>query len=137
MSDSLKKQLKYDEGISRFPYKCTAGKLTVGVGRNLESRGLSDDEIEYLLDNDIDTAIQDTARWLGGNVFSSLSQSRQDAIVNMAFNLGYTRLSTFHNLKKTILNNDFSLASIEALDSKWASQVGMRAVRIAERLRDG
>jgi lysozyme len=128
-------QLKVDEGVKRFPYRDTVGKLTIGCGRNLEDVGLSDEEINFLLTQDLYRADM-TARTLFPG-FERLSDARKAVLVNMAFNLGQTRLAGFHRLREAVKEQDWEQAAAELLDSKWATQVGQRAVRLANQMRQG
>ena len=131
----LKAELIRDEGLRLKPYRCTAGKLTIGVGRNLDDVGLADEEAKYLLKTDIDRAMDDLDR----NVpwWRSMTDARQRAIVNMCFNLGWPRLSQFKNMLAHLQSGDFERAAAEALDSRWARQVGERSARIAALIREG
>ena len=133
--DITRAQLMADEGNKRFPYRCTAGKLTIGVGRNLDDVGISDDEIKYLLNNDIYRA-EIAARTLFPS-FDSLSDARKAVLINMAFNLGQTRLAGFKRLREAVEAKAWEQAAVEMLDSKWAVQVGQRAQRLAQQMRQG
>lgn len=128
-------QLLRHEGYRQHPYKDSVGILTIGIGRNLEDVGISEDEAKYLLRNDVREA-RDMCRssfpW-----FSDLDKVRQDAIVNMCFNLGITRLKGFKNMLSAMEAKDYNEAAHEALDSKWAFQVGKRAQDIAHMIREG
>src|ERR1051326_6502744 len=132
---SLRDQLIRDEGIRLRPYKDTAGKLTIGVGRNLDDVGISNAEAFYLLDNDIAKAQQNLrARlpWL-----ASLDYSRQCVLFNMCFNLGVDKLMEFHNTLDAIADGRYGDAADDILESKWATQVGPRAQRLANQMRTG
>ncbi|HAW81655.1 MAG TPA: lysozyme, partial [Balneola sp.] len=110
-------------------------KLTIGVGRNLDDVGITDEEARYLLKNDI-------ARVAGECMaeftwFSDLTDQRREAIINLVFNMG---LSKFKQFKKTISYIEqglFELAGTELLDSNYARQVGNRSIRVANMLADG
>lgn len=133
--DIVREQLKRDEGVKHKPYRCTAGKLTIGVGRNLDDVGLSSDEISLLLENDIKRAEVD-ARDLFPS-FDRLSDNRKAVLVNMAFNLGRDRLSKFRKLRRAVEAEDFDNAYVEMVSSMWADQVGHRATRLANLMRTG
>lgn len=133
--DKLTEELIRDEGLVLKPYKDTVGKLTIGVGRNLDDVGISKEEAKFLLKNDINNVVRDVSYHFPW-VFS-LSDARIRGVLNMAFNLGIARLSGFTKLLTALKNKDWDAAYKEALDSKWANQVGSRAVRIAEIFRDG
>jgi len=128
-------QLRLHEGVEHKPYKCTAGYLTIGVGRNIEERGLSDDEIDYILSNDVNIAtdeLVDTFDW-----YSDLDPIRQRVVVDMVFNLGMPRFKQFKNMIAAIEAGDWMEASNQMMDSRWAQQVGLRASRLAEMMETG
>ena len=133
----LIEQLKLHEGIRTHAYLCTDGKITVGVGRNLDEDGglgLSVSEIEFLLANDIQRCRTEleTFSW-----FDDLDEVRQDALINMCFNLGMTRLLGFKNALARMAEGKYQEAADEFLDSRWATQVGNRALDVAEMIRTG
>lgn len=138
MSITLEQTLLLDEGKRRMPYECSEGKLTIGVGRNLEDRGLSDDEIDYLLKNDIRTVTMEllSDREVGP-IYQRLDETRQIAIKNMAFNLGLPRLKGFRRMWAALASGDYSEAAVEAKDSRWYHQVGDRGDRIASVIETG
>ena len=131
----LVKMLEQDEGFKPKPYRCSAGKLTIGYGRNLEDKGISREEASYLLHEDIRDAIKFLDQQLPW--WKNLDgEARQEALVNMAFNLG-GRLLGFKKMLAALQSKDYERAADEALDSKWAGQVGQRAQRIARAFREG
>lgn len=132
--DKLAVELERDEGLRLRPYKDTVGKLTVGIGRNLDDVGISEDEARQMLHNDILRSLKDVEKldW-----YQSLDPVRQRAIANMSFNLGIGRLLGFRKMIKAIKAQDWAEAAVQALDSKWATQVGARADRLADMLEHG
>lgn len=133
----LIEQLKRHEGVRTHAYKCSADYITVGVGRNIDEDGglgLSDDEIDYLLVNDIKRCKQELVAlsW-----FVDLDEVRQDALINLCFNLGLTRLLGFRNAMAAMAEGDYEKAADEFLDSRWATQVGQRAVEVTNMIRSG
>lgn len=132
--DILRSQLKVDEGIKPKPYRDTVGKLTIGVGRNLDDVGITPTEIDFLLDNDIDRA-ENVAKVCFPN-FDALSDNRKAVLTNMAFNVGPS-LSGFVKLKAAVALSDFEAAAVEMLNSRWSIQVGRRSERLAKMMRDG
>jgi lysozyme len=111
--------------------------ITVGVGRNIDENGgigLSDDEIDYLLLNDIKRC---QAELLAFAWFVDLDDVRKDAITNLLFNLGMTRLLGFKNALQAMERADYLTAADEFMDSRWAKQVGNRAEEVTEMIRTG
>lgn len=134
--DKLLDMIRLHEGVRHHVYKCTAGYETIGVGRNISQSGigLSDEEIDYLLKNDIIRCNEElnSFQW-----FAGLDENRQYAIVDMCFNLGLTRLLKFKNMISALQREDWEEAASQALDSMWARQVGTRAHTLATILRTG
>lgn len=128
-------QLRVDEGFRAKPYRCTAGKLTIGFGRNLEDKGISREEADVLLREDVREVCRQLDRELPW--WKGLTWGRQEALVNMGFNLGVARLLGFKNMLHAMQAGDYKRAAEEALDSKWAAQVGDRAKRVAKLIREG
>ena len=141
----LKYVLIRHEGIRLFPYcdktgkrfKSTSecGKLTIGIGRNLEDRGITKDEALYMLENDI-MYVKDKLEeslWF----FNELDNIRQEVLINMAFNLGLAGLLKFKNMIKALEKKDYTKASEEMLNSKWANQVKNRAKELAHAMKYG
>lgn len=133
--DIAKAQLRVDEGWKQKPYKDTVGKWTIGCGRNLDDVGLRDDEIDYLLDNDLRVA-ENTARALFPS-FDNLSENRKAVLLNMSMNLGQQRLAGFTKFRQAVAEEAWEQAAGDMMDSKWAEQVGNRAVRLAQQMRQG
>jgi lysozyme len=129
------RQLRLHEGERLKPYRCTAGKLTIGVGRNLEDRGITAEESAYLLGNDIARFEAELFRALPWA--SSLDDVRQRVLLDMAFNMGMAGLLTFKNTLATIKAGDFEKAAGMMLESKWAKQVGQRAERLSRMMFTG
>ncbi|KKM88344.1 hypothetical protein LCGC14_1259720 [marine sediment metagenome] len=132
----LNKMLKLDEGLRLKPYLDTADppKLTIGIGRNLDDVGISEQEALMLLDSDIAKLLVNAhlQRILNGH-----DQVRQSVILNMAFNMGVKGLLKFRNMLSAFEAKDYVTAALEMLDSKWAEQVGDRAIRLAYMMKDG
>jgi len=118
-----------------MPYRCTAGKLTIGVGRNLDDRGISEEEAFYLLDNDIADCVTDLQSHLSW--FNRLDDVRKAVLVDMCFNLGINRLIGFENMLMATKYGEWDKAADEMLDSRWADQVGSRATELATMMRTG
>jgi len=138
MSDRLISMLKMHEGIETHAYQCSANKITIGVGRNVDpvdGLGLSQDEIEYLLKNDIDRVrleLGDEYEW-----FDDLVPARQDAMIDISFNLGATRLRKFKKALKAMSEEDYEKAANEFMDSRWSEQVGRRSYTVTQMIRKG
>jgi lysozyme len=134
-SEKLIRELTRDEGLRLKPYRCSAGKLTIGIGRNLDDVGISHGEAEIMLRNDIARAEADLDRDLPW--WKTLDEVRRRVLVNMAFNLGIRGLLGFKNTLELVRTGRYLDAAQHMLDSKWAKQVGPRAVRLATMMRDG
>lgn len=141
----LRAQLAKHEGNRPFVYddatgKSVAvgsqvrGKLTVGVGRNLEDKGLSQDEIEYLLDNDISDCLAQAQSFPW---FAGLDPVRQAVIVELLFNLGLTRFKTFKKFIGFISEGRWVHAAGELKNSRWAEQVKGRADTLINMIKAG
>lgn len=131
----LAKQLEVDEGKRPRIYLDTVGKWTGGVGRNISDRPFSEDEIQLMLANDIALATKDARQLVQG--FDNLDDVRQEVLVNMAFNMGYAKLGGFKRFLAAVNGSEFAEASLEMLDSRWANQVGARALRLSKAMRTG
>jgi lysozyme len=132
---SLEDQLIDHEGLELKPYQCTADKLTIGVGRNIEDRGITEDEARYLLKNDIKIVEDELLE--KKPVVAGLDAVRQRVLVDMGFNLGIPTLMKFQNMWAAIEDEDFQTAADEAMDSRWAKQVGHRAERLCQAMATG
>lgn len=144
--DAVLAQLKGDEASRNFVYDDATGapiaagsrmvgNPTVGIGRNLAGRGLSDDEIEYLCRNDIAAC----AAELDQNVpwWRQLSPVRQGQMINLCFNMGWPKLSGFHHFLAAMQAGNWQGAVAELQNSLWWDQVGRRGPEIAEKILAG
>jgi len=119
-------------------YMCPAGHWTIGIGRNIDPNGgigLSDEEVDMLLEGDILRVIKELSAeypW-----FDSLDDVRKNALIDIGFNLGATRLRLFKKALAAMEVADYSLAADEFMDSRWAKQVGSRAIELTEMIRNG
>ena len=135
MGDKLTDMLVDHEGLRHKLYRCTAGKLTIGVGRNIEDRGISTDEAMYMLANDLKAARRELSAafpW-----FDKLDEMRQSVLIDMHVNLGLDGLRGFRNTLALIGVGKYEAAAQEMLDSKWADQVGRRAQRLSRMMATG
>lgn len=132
--DRIERQLIRDEGLRLKPYYDTVGKLTIGVGRNIADNGITEEEARHLLRNDVNQSIRECQTI---PCFNKLSEPRQAVLVNMAYNLGISGLKRFEKMLGALESNDYQKAGVEMMDSKWARQVGVRAVRLYEQMLKG
>jgi lysozyme len=131
--ERVAEQLLVDEGLRLKPYRCTAGRLTIGVGRNLDDKGISHAEALVLLQNDLDEAwggLHASLPWI-----SAAPEAVQEALVNMAFNLGLKGLLGFAQTLELLRLGRYAEAATGMLASRWAGQVGARAQRLAAMVR--
>ena len=125
------------EGLRLKPYKCTAGKLTIGYGRNLDDVGITKEEALMMFERDFAQAESETRRLCKAfNIdVDSLIEQRFYVLTDMMFNLGYNRLSKFKKLLSALKKGLYDDAAKEMLDSAWATQVGNRATQLAALMR--
>ena len=133
-------QLRLHEGERERAYRDSEGYLSIGVGRNLDAKGLRRDEIDYLLANDIADARRELDRYLPW--WRGLDPVRQRVLIDMMFNMGPGApgrggLLSFVNTLSEIRRGNYAIAADMMLASKWAGQVGRRAVRLATMMRTG
>lgn len=121
---ALMAQLRRHEGLQLHPYRCTAGKLTIGVGRNLDDNGITENEADFLLSNDLTRVVEELRR--DSPVFDKLDTVRKAVLIDMCFNLGISRLLMFKKMFAAIDEQDWTLAAAEMVDSRWCHQVGQR-----------
>lgn len=129
----LARQLLEDEGLRLKPYRCPAGRLTIGVGRNLDDRGITEAEALMLLDNDVRAVWEELCRALPWAC--AAPEPAQEALANMAFNLGLAGLLGFAKALEHMRGGRWDEAARAMLQSRWAGQVGERAQRLAEAVR--
>tara|TARA_R110000772_G_scaffold185613_1_gene296763 strand:- start:1633 stop:2061 length:429 start_codon:yes stop_codon:yes gene_type:complete len=134
----LLETLRRHEGVEYFVYKDHLGYETIGVGRCISpdvGLGLSNEEVNYLLLNDVKRCLVELERafpW-----FKDLDEVRREAMVNLCFNLGLSRLRKFKKALAAMSEKDYILAASEFLDSRWATQVGNRAIEVTDIIRTG
>jgi len=128
ISSELLAQLKKHEGFRSKPYLCTAGKLTIGYGRNLDDVGIDQSEADSLLRNDIYAAIRELDKYPWA---AELDQVRFDAMTNFMFNIGAGTFAKFKKMIAAMEAKDYGRASMELLDSRYAKQVGQRALDVS------
>lgn len=132
---NLVDQLHRDEGVRLKPYKDSVGKLTIGIGRNLDDVGISLPEVYVLLQNDIATAtlqLEQALPWT-----STLDDARQGVLLNMTFNMGIHSLLGFHQFLGAVQSGDYLTASRLMLESHWATQVESRSYRLSVQMATG
>lgn len=138
MNEKLRAQLIRDEGSVSHAYQDSLGYWTIGVGHLIDAKkggSLPQGIIDDILDYDIEAhtnALLKAFPWV-----ADLDPIRQAVLINMAFNLGIDGLSGFGHTLALIRSGDYTGASMAMLQSKWATQVGIRATRLAEQMRLG
>ena len=145
--NSLTDQISRDEGLRIYPYldccgrawnQCTCkvkGYLTIGYGHNLDAHGLPETLAAELRDQRIAECRAAVVARIPAAM--TLDDVRRDVLVNMAYNMGIGGLLGFHEALQAITNGDWDKAAQAMLDSKWAHQVGIRAIRLAEQMKTG
>ena len=128
-------QLSIDEGRKSRMYLDSVNKWTIGVGRNLSDRALFEDEIDLMLKNDISLVtkqLDENLPW-----WSAMSDERQHALINLCFNMGITTLLQFKDSLALLKAGKWDEAAAAFMCSKWAKQVGNRAIRVTNQIRNG
>lgn len=160
MADSaLTQEIDAQEGVRPVPYKDTRGLWSIGTGRCLETNPLTGAEWKYLLDHNLLTVSisPEGADWLkqaaldaiGAYLaprlfwFTALAPARQDALIDMAFQMGTVAVLGFKDMLAAIAAGDWQTAYYQALHkadgspSDWAKETPERAQQVAQQLRDG
>lgn len=127
--DKAKKMLLVDEGLRLKPYRCTAGRLTVGYGHNLDDLGISQAVADLMLQEDLQVA-EKACRRIFGDLYDSWGENRRLGWINLAFNLGYVRLMQFRNTLRAARIEDWEEVEKGLRASLWFKQVKGRAERV-------
>mgnify|MGYP001097283765 FL=1 len=133
-SEHLLNQLIVHEGMESKAYQCSEGYWTIGVGRNIQTLGITKEEAMYLLANDlerVESELDENIPW-----WRNLSEARQNVLLDMCFNLGISRFLQFKNFLAATEDGRWEDSYREMLDSRWAEQVGARAQRLAKAMHD-
>ena len=141
--NKLREQLKIDEGVKYEVYDDHLGYKTFGIGHLVKATDeeygapvgtpVSEERVNSVFDKDVETYIDESKKVFGN--LEDMPQEAQQVIINMCFNMGAPRLSQFKKFIKAIHDEDWKTASVEMLDSRWASQVGVRANRLSDRIK--
>ena len=129
-------QIKEHEGLRLFPYKCPAGRLTIGYGHNLQDNGLSKSACEYILYDDIDEAKRNLKTIFGNEFFESLKDSKKIALIDMMFNLGMVKFLTFKRFIFAVETQNWENASYEIIHSRAYEQNKKRYKKLSEQIRN-
>lgn len=132
----LKQQLRLDEGFSKFPYRCTKNKLSIGYGFNIEDNGIPLDVAEFWLDWNIKQCELELVK--NFPAYRALDPIRQQVLLNMNYNLGIDRFMRFRKMLAYVSEHKFSDAAAEILDSDAArSETSVRYHRLAHQMEYG
>ena len=137
MMSRLLDLIEQHEGVVRHAYQDSRGYWTIGVGRLIDEKlggGLSDDEISYLLANDVMRCEQEAARY---SFYAKLDEARKAVVISMLFNLGGPNFAKFKLMHAALDAGDYHEAASQMLDSRWAEQVKGRAKELAEMMETG
>ena len=124
--DRIVEMLKRHEGLRLNPYHCSANKLTIGIGRNLEDRGITESEAFYLLHGDINLVQEElTKNW---GVWRTFPEKARLVCIDMTFQMGITGFMKFRETRKLMELGKWLEASEEVLRSRYAIQTPNRAL---------
>lgn len=127
-------QIKRHEGLKLHPYKCTAGKTTIGYGRNLDDKGITASEAEEMLLTDM---CEVEERLFTEGLLSGLNDARKAVLINMGYQLGVSGLFKFKKMITAVDRKEYELAAKEMLNSLWAKQTPRRAKELSEQMLTG
>ena len=154
--DNFINKLIAHEGLRLEVYKDSLGIDTIGIGRNLEDRGITKDELDwmdypsieyvysdgiseadamYLANNDVEIVEKELVR--AHPCVEDLDAVRQLVVMDMAFNMGVPRLCKFKKMWAAIHEGNYTAASVEMMDSRWATQVKGRAKKLSDAMKTG
>jgi lysozyme len=129
--------LKREEGCKLRPYRCPAGKLTIGYGHNLDDTTISQDDAVHILETDVAVKTQDAVKVIGEIAFRNLDEVRQAVLISMAFQMGRTGLGSFRQTLECVRRGDYDQAARNMFRSQWARQTPGRARRAAKMMYSG
>lgn len=137
LRDEAKKLFVYDDATGEpiKPGTLVKGHPTIGVGRALDTNGISSAEADYLLTTDIFRVEQEAEKafpWYAG-----LTDERKAVILSMLFQMGLEGVQGFHEFLLAVEHQNWSRAAAEMKDSLWAKQTPSRAERLAEQMETG
>ena len=130
--EKAEEQLKRHEGYRDKPYRCTAGKLTIGFGNNIEDGGISLDEAELMLKNDVITVLKDLETIFTQKGFKSFPFEVQQVLINMRYQLGAGGFRTFKNTIQLCKQRRWKDMAKNMRRSKWYKQTTNRAEELAD-----
>ncbi len=128
--EKLTNQLIEHEGERLKPYLCSAGKLTIGIGHNLDDNGITQEVSRFIFKKDIDDCLQDLERIFPQ--WTKYPEEIQHVLIDMRFQLGSTRFRRFKKMIDAVRRLDLETAAKEMKDSLWYLQVPARAKRLIE-----
>ena len=132
--DKFREDIARDEGLRLKPYTDTVGKITIGYGRNLDDKGITQREADYLREDDIadvQLELDNKLRW-----WRDQPEHVQRGLANLCYQIGISGLLKFEKMLNALEVKDYNKARIEALDSLWAKQTPERAKRVASLFTD-
>lgn len=132
----LLQQIKEHEGLKLFPYKCPAGKLTIGYGHNLQDNGLSKSACEFILYDDIEEAKRNLRTIFGNDFFENLPKNKKIALIDMMFNLGMVKFLTFKRFIFAVETQNWDNASYEIIHSRAYEQNTKRYKKLSEQIKE-
>lgn len=135
MTETLKQRIQRHEGIRLRAYRDSLSKLTIGYGRCLDTHGISEDEAEFMLDNDIADIHQQVAVALPWAM--NLDLARREVLEEMAFQLGLSGLLGFKNTLAYIQQGNYAEAAQGMLNSQWHHQTPERCEELSEIILNG
>ena len=141
--DTLKEKIKIHEGFRDTIYLDTLNKKTIGYGhlivhedKFVEGKAYPKEELEALFDKDFEKGWNLMVQFCEVNNLRSISDDAKEILCEMIFQMGYSGVGKFKNMIKALQNRDYTKASIEMLDSRWAKQTPNRAKELSNRVKE-
>ena len=134
--ETIEEMLIRHEGIKFTPYRCTAGRLTIGCGRSLDTKGITKDEAMFLLKNDIEECTRDLAISLFRGKFWDFPGAIQRVLISMRFQLGYGGFRGFKKMIAAVKDDDWREMIVQMQESNWYKQTTNRANDLIEMVRE-
>ncbi len=136
-TERLAERIKAHEGLRLKPYTDSLGRITIGYGRCLDTRGISRDEADTMFNRDMVEAASNANLIVGAKTWRGIGETRQEILTEMVYQLGAGGVDGFRNMIAALRDRNYERAADEMLDSRWHDQTPARAEELAALMREG